>query len=259
VHLAQLWRHPVKSFQGELLDTSLVEGDGLQFDRSFGIIDQSTGKILTARRNPALLFGRAHISAAGELTVSVPRPGAETAESGEFRGMSPELDTALSEWLGLEVALMPAKDHPVVSAENFDDALDESGPVHDWKLPEGRFVDSAPLLLITTATLESAAGIYPEGRWDVRRFRPNLVVDANGTSWLEDSWRNLVLRVGEVELSVRKPCTRCTMVTRAQPGIPADKTIFRSLAHEHGATFGVLCDVRTPGIVHVGDELELLG
>jgi hypothetical protein len=49
------------------------------------------------------------------------------------------------------------------------------------------------------------------------------------------------------------------MVTRRQPGIPADQTIFRSLAHEHGATFGVLCDVRTPGIVHVGDELELLG
>jgi uncharacterized protein YcbX len=259
VHLAQLWRHPVKSFQGELLDTSLVEDDGLQFDRSFGIIDRSTGKILTARRNPTLLFGRAHVSAAGELTVSVPRPGAETAETREFPGMSPELDAALSEWLGLEVALMPAKDHPAVSAENFDNALDESGPVHDWQLPEGRFVDSAPLLLITTATLESAAGIYPEGRWDVRRFRPNLVVDAQGTSWLEDSWRNLVVRVGEAELSVRKPCTRCTMVTRAQPGIPADQTIFRSLAHEHGATFGVLCDVRTPGIIHVGDELELLG
>jgi uncharacterized protein len=259
VHLAQLWRHPVKSFQGESLDTSLVEGDGLQFDRAFGIIDQSSGKILTARREPALLFGRAYVSALGELTVSVPRPEPESGQSREFIGSSPELDAALSAWLGREVALMPAKDHPVVNAENFDDALDESGPVHDWQLPEGRFVDSSPLLLITTATLESAVGIYPEGRWDVRRFRPNLVVDANGTSWLEDGWRNLVLRIGEVELSVRKPCTRCTMVTRAQPGIPADSTIFRSLAHEHGATFGVLCEVRTPGTLHVGDELEVLG
>jgi uncharacterized protein len=258
VHLAQLWRHPVKSFQGEPLDTSFVEDDGLQFDRAFGVIDQSTGKILTARRVPALLFGRAHVSDAGELTVSVPRPGVETEAPREFTGTSPELDAALSSWLGREVALVPAEDYPVVSAENFDDALDESGPVHDWQLPEGRFVDSAPLLLITTATLESGAGIYPEGRWDVRRFRPNLVVDADGTSWLEDGWRGLVLRVGEVELSVRKPCTRCTMVTRAQPGIPADSTIFRSLAHEHGATFGVLCDVRTPGTLHVGDELELL-
>jgi uncharacterized protein len=258
VHLAQLWRHPVKSFQGGMLDTSLVEADGLQFDRAFGVIDLSTGKILTARRNPRLLFGRAHVSSLGELTVAVPNPAGEPESASEFIGLSPGLDAALSAWLELDVALVPAKDHPPVRAENFDDALDESGPVHDWQLPEGRFVDSAPLLLITTATLESAVGIYPEGRWDVRRFRPNLVVDAPGTSWLEDGWPNLVIRVGEVELSVRKPCTRCTMVTRAQPGIPADTSIFRSLAHEHGATFGVLCDVRTTGTLRVGDELEIL-
>ena len=258
MHLAQLWRHPVKSFQGEMLDASLVEGDGLQFDRAFGVIDRATGKILTARRSPGLLFGRAQVSSVGELTVSIPGPGGNPEGGREFIGLSPGLDAALSEWLGRDVALMPAKDHPVVSAENFDDALDEAGPVHDWQLPEGRFVDSAPLLLITTATLESAVGIYPAGRWDVRRFRPNLVVDASGTSWLEDGWRNLVLRVGEVELSVQKPCTRCTIVTRAQPGIPADTNIFRSLAHEHGATFGVLCEVQKPGTVRVGDELELL-
>jgi uncharacterized protein YcbX len=257
VHLAQIWRHPVKSFQGEMLDASLVESDGLQFDRSYGVIDRATGKILTARRDPGLLFGRAHVSSVGELTLSVPWKSPEDAR--EFIGLSPGLDAALSEWLGHDVALVPAEDHPVVSAENFDDALDETGPVHDWQLPEGRFVDSAPLLLITTATLESAVGIYPEGRWDVRRFRPNLVVEAPGTAWLEDGWRDLVLGIGEVELSVRKPCTRCTMVTRQQPGIPADTNIFRSLAHEHGATFGVLCDVRKPGSLRVGDELELIG
>ena len=242
-----------------MLAASLVEDDGLHFDRAFGVIDCATGKILTARRNSDLLFGRAYISTAGELTLSVPESGAEIEGTREFLGMSAELDASLSAWLGRDVTLVPAKDHPIVRAENLDDALEESGPVHDWELPEGRFVDSAPLLLITTATLESALGIYPEGRWDVRRFRPNLVVDANGTSWLEDGWRNLGLRIGEVELVVRKPCTRCTMVTRAQPGIPADLTIYRSLAHEHGATFGVLCDVRTPGTLHVGDELEILG
>jgi hypothetical protein len=258
VHLAQLWRYPVKSFQGELLDASVVESDGLRFDRGFGVIDRTTGRILTARRNPALLFGRAHVGAAGELTASIPEPGGVTTATRDFSGLSPALDAALSAWLELDVELTPAKDHPVVSAENFDDALDEDGPVHEWQLPEGRFVDSAPLLLITTATFESAAGIYPEGRWDVRRFRPNLVIDAAGTSWLEDSWPSLLLRVGEVELSVRKPCTRCTMVTRAQPGIPADTNIFRSIAHEHGATFGVLCDVRKPGVLRVGDALELL-
>jgi hypothetical protein len=176
----------------------------------------------------------------------------------EFIGTGRQLDEALTEWLGREVSLVPAKDHPAVSAENFDDPLDESSGVHSWQLPEGRFVDAAPLLLITTATLASAAGIYPEGRWDIRRFRPNIVLETPATSWLEDGWRGLGLRIGQVELSVRKPCGRCTMVTRPQPGIPADPTIFRSLAHEHGATFGVLCDVVAPGRINVDDEVELL-
>jgi hypothetical protein len=48
------------------------------------------------------------------------------------------------------------------------------------------------------------------------------------------------------------------MITRAQPGIPADLTIYKSLAHVHGATFGVLCDVRTPGTITVDDEVELV-
>jgi uncharacterized protein YcbX len=193
----------------------------------------------------------------GELKLAVPGTDSTRAYD-EFVGTGDDLDRALSEWLGHAVSLVPAKDHSAVSAENFDDPLDEDGPFHSWQLPEGRFVDSAPILLITTATLESGASIYPEGRWDVRRFRPNIVVDTPATFWLEDSWRGLALQIGDVELTVTKPCSRCTMVTRPQPGLPADATIFRSLAHEHGVTFGVLCDVSVPGTIHVDDEVTLL-
>src|SRR5487761_2008852 len=69
----------------------------------------------------------------------------------------------------------------------------------------------------------------------------------------------LRIRIGSAVMRVPKPCGRCTMVTRAQPGIDADQKIFTSLAHEHGATFGVLCDVGSAGIIHLDDEVELLG
>jgi uncharacterized protein len=101
VHLAQLWRHPVKSFQGGPLDASVVEGDGLQFDRAFGLIDCSTRKILTARRNPGLLFGRVHVSTTGRVDRPGPSPRSETKET---------RDAALSAWLSQEVALIPARD-----------------------------------------------------------------------------------------------------------------------------------------------------
>lgn len=78
-------------------------------------------------------------------------------------------------------------DHGPVLAQSYTDPLDETSPLRDWQLPEGRFLDSAPLLLIATQTLGDASALHPLGRWDVRRFHPNLVVDASGTAWLEDS------------------------------------------------------------------------
>ena len=49
-----IWRYPVKSLQGEALDASVVERDGLEGDRLWGIRDGRTGRILTARRRPEL-------------------------------------------------------------------------------------------------------------------------------------------------------------------------------------------------------------
>jgi uncharacterized protein YcbX len=52
VHVAELWRHPVKSLQGESLNEALVEETGLSGDRRWGIVDDETGMVLTARRVP---------------------------------------------------------------------------------------------------------------------------------------------------------------------------------------------------------------
>jgi len=46
-----LWRYPVKSLQGEQLDSVAVTGDGLEGDRRFAIYDVETGFGLTARRS----------------------------------------------------------------------------------------------------------------------------------------------------------------------------------------------------------------
>src|SRR5690348_2837053 len=49
VHVAELWRHPVKSLQGEPLDEAVVEDSGLAGDRRWGIVDSETGVVLTGR------------------------------------------------------------------------------------------------------------------------------------------------------------------------------------------------------------------
>lgn len=45
-------------------------------------------------------------------------------------------------------------------------------------MPPGRFVDAMALLVLTTASLRAGAARYPDGDWDGRRFRPNILVDA---------------------------------------------------------------------------------
>lgn len=49
--VASLWRYPIKSMIGEELNSSYVTERGLVGDRTYGIIDQETGKVASAK-NP---------------------------------------------------------------------------------------------------------------------------------------------------------------------------------------------------------------
>ena len=145
---------------------------------------------------------------------------------------------------------------PAARAEYFADATDDASQPIEWTMPFGRFVDALPLLVLTTASLRTAAGLYPDGDWQVRRFRPNLVLDVAGDGWVEDTWcGRSTVRIGAVELCPQEPCMRCTMVTRPQPGVDGDRDIFRTLARNHGGHFGAWTAVTTGGTVRVGDEV----
>src|ERR1700722_19753140 len=49
--IAALWRYPVKSMQGEELDSAEVTERGLLGDRAYALIDVETGKVVSAK-NP---------------------------------------------------------------------------------------------------------------------------------------------------------------------------------------------------------------
>ena len=104
----------------------------------------------------------------------------------------------------------------------------------------------------------SRCGAVSGRRGDVRRFRPNILVDVDEQDgWVEDGWCGRVVRIGDVELVPRQPCVRCTMVTRPQPDLERDLEIYRTIARHHGGTLGVWSTVQRPGTVHVGDTVEV--
>jgi hypothetical protein len=166
-------------------------------------------------------------------------------------------DDVLSKWIGRRVALVHAESIGAGTGEFFEDATDDNSTVVSWTMPAGRFVDALPLLVVTTASLRQGAALHPDGAWETRRFRPNVVVHVEDDGWVEDAWCGRTVRVGTAALQPAVPCVRCTMVTRPQPGLDRDLEVFKVLARAHGATFGVWAAVRTPGVVRVGDEVTV--
>jgi len=248
--VTSIWRHPVKSLRGERLTEGLIDADGLRGDRRWGIRDEATGRILTGRREPPLLFASAALDGDGQPVVALP-------DGTTCGGVGPATDAALSAWLSRPVSLVPAAGAPGGSAEFFADATDDTSTAIEWTMPPGRFVDAMPLLVLTEASLRAGQMLHPEGDWDVRRFRPNVLVALDAEGWVEDGWCGRALRVGSAVLAPQQPCVRCTMVTRPQPELDRDLDIYRTLARHHGGTFGAWTAVERPGTVRIGDLVEV--
>jgi len=247
VHVSELWRHPVKSLQGEALAEAVVEDTGLSGDRRWGIVDCETGMVLTARRVPSLLLASSRLTATG---VEVVLP-----DGAVLPAPSAHADDVLSTWIGRPVTLVHAESFGAGVSEFFLDATDDSSAAVSWTMPPGRFVDNRPLLVVTTASLRQGRALHPDGAWETRRFRPNIVIEVDDDGWVEDAWCGHTLRVGTASVQPAARCERCTMVTRPQPGLDRDLDIFKVLARHHGSTLGVWSAVQTPGRVHVGDEV----
>ena len=235
MQVAQLWRFPVKSLGGERLERVDVDALGVAGDRRWGVEDATTGKVLTARRVPRLLFAQARLVGSDQVSVEL-----------EDRTLLD--DGALSEWLERPVRLVraePGRRGTYETVVDFEREADSDWV--SWDGPEGTFHDS-------TRTQLSLLSWDSIGRWDVRRFRANVVLDVGPEADLVGK----SLRIGTVEARVVKEIDRCVVTTRAQPGVEPDLDVLRTINREKGANLGVGALVSRPGSIAVGDRLTVL-
>jgi uncharacterized protein YcbX len=140
------------------------------------------------------------------------------------------------------------------------EGLDHRDTVTDFSLPEGTFFDCALVHLLTTATLDRLRELYPQGRFEVRRFRPNIVVEtASGErDFVENAWIGRTLALGDaVRLSITGPCARCVMTTLAQGDLPKDAGILRAAAQHNRANVGVYASVLEGGKIRRGEPVSV--
>src|SRR6476646_2941809 len=132
--------------------------------------------------------------------------------------------------------------------------------VTDEAMPAGMFFDLATIHVLTTATLNRLRKLYPQGRFEVRRFRPNIVVrpENDDAQFVETSWVGRELRIGDdVVLEITDHCPRCVMTTLPQRDLAKDSEILRTAARNNEVHVGVYAEVRRAGTVQRGDTVTL--
>ena len=263
-----LWRYPVKSMMGEELNASDVTDHGLLGDRQFAVIDASTGKVAGAK-NPrkwrnffdyraAYVEPPARGSKLPAVRLTLPDGSVVTTEQRD-------LAQILSRALGRDVVLAQAEGDEVTPARAEEywpdmEGLELRDTVTEWELPAKTFFDLAVIHILTTATIDRLRALYPEGRFEVRRFRPNIVVDTgpDQTGFVENDWIDRTIAIGdEVHLRISGPCPRCVMTTLPQGDLPSDAGILRTAARHNQANVGVYADVLAPGLIRRGARVTL--
>jgi uncharacterized protein YcbX len=267
--VAALWRYPVKSMMGEELNASAITGRGLLGDRQFAVVDRATGKIGGAK-NPRkwgnFFDFRATYPEPPRAGAAMPRVQITLPDGAQVTTGQTDLEQVLSRVFGREVTLAEAQpgDRPqgATAEEYWPDmaGLDYRDTVTDFEMPAGTFFDIGVVHLLTTATLDRLRALYPQGRFEARRFRPNIVVatPAEDQGFVENGWVGRTMAIGgDVRLAITEPCPRCVMITLAQGDLPKDSGILRTAAQHNGVNVGVYASVLSGGTIRRGDAISL--
>ena len=276
--VVSLWRYPVKSMLGEELNSSYVTERGLVGDRVYAIVDKQTGKAASAK-NPTKwgkLFDFRSIFIDSPLLppddkgnippVRITFPDGSNIFSDQ---QDNNIDYSLSKVFGREVSLMKASGFEKPNYEEYwpdIDGLAQRDTITDENMPSKTFFDVAVIHILTTSSINRLRQLYPQGRFEVRRFRPNIVAEASSeedeekekNDFIENSWVGKKMSVGkDVVLKVTAPCTRCVMITLPQGDLPKDLGILRTVARYNEVKVGVYASVEHGGIIHRGDRIQL--
>lgn len=263
--VVSLWRYPVKSMMGEELNAVEVGKPGLVGDRAYAIFDPATGKIASAKNPqkwPKLFDFRAAFLEPPHAGTKVAPVRLTLPDGTTVTSEQSDLNQILSRALGREVTLTAAvpKDPGLEEYWPDIDGLAYRETITDEAMPPGTFFDLADIHLLTTGTIDRLRELYPQGRFEVRRFRPNIVVEpASGEKgFVENAWVGHTLALGDqVRLSITGPCPRCVMTTLPQGDLPKDPGILRTAAQHNGVNVGVYATVLQGGAVRRGDTVRL--
>lgn len=286
----ELWRYPVKSLGGEALQAAQVLERSVRGDRNWAIYDPIAPKIRNAKQWAKLLELRSEYRwepgpddyGDAVATVRLYAPDGSYCDSDNLEACAAWLTDFLEAPAQLKPRA-PASDrsfYALPKARTEAEIRSELGLATDDPLPDfsaidadvmsilqyhvtppGYLYDAFPVHVLTTdslAFLEEKSGLDT----DVRRFRPNILVemDEPAVEPTEQSWLGGSIVVGETELYVDSPTARCSMPRDAQPqfGVTEQRRMSAALVRHVRMDFGINTKVLMPGTINVGDTIRVL-
>lgn len=278
--LRNIYRYPVKSMGGAALERTSVDAQGIPGDRCWAVRDEERGGIKGGKRFASLMGLTASLQEEPSAdkrspAVSITTPAGETITSSD-----PQRDAKLSAAVGAPVTLWPLL--PAEQLEHYRRTPPEPGtdmeqslrevfartadePLPDlsafpaelmaYESPPGTYFDAYPLLIMSEQSLATMQQQASDSQIDVRRFRPNLVVDIDAGGFPEEQWIGQSLAIGTAILKVEIACPRCVMTTHGFADLPKDHRVMRHLVQQNDGNLGVYASVVRMGDIKVGDSV----
>lgn len=260
LQLSNIYIYPVKSLAGIELQSALVTERGLEYDRSFMLID-TNNKFITQRDFPSLALLKTSITSHGiaifkagnpdSLLLPYPLPGKKITASiwndqCEVIVADDSINSKLQQLSDINCRLVYLP----------QESIRPVNPHYVSKPTPVSLTDGFPFLIVGKKSIDLLNNRLQK-KITPLQFRPNFIF-RGGSPFEEDSFDEF--QIGNAHFKAVKPCSRCIMTTinpttAEQDSEPLNEmSKFRKLNNE--VYFAQNLVTFTPGqTVQVGDEL----
>jgi uncharacterized protein YcbX len=256
-NIESVWRYPVKSMRGEVMDEAFVGFAGVYGDRVYGFTNPTAPKgfpFHTAREQEELLLYSPKFTDGAVAARPVNLAEADSMAP----GMTPIYPPISA--LSVLVTTPDGKILPLESSSLIEDMRARFGNELAVSLmySERALTDCRPISIFSVQTVAGRAEEIGD-EIDKRQFRANFYAQFKGGAFSEKSLVGARVKIGDkAEFMLIEKDPRCKMITLNPDTAKANPKVLRQVTTKHEGFAGLYSVVLVEGVVRPGDAISVM-